>query len=126
MLSDLLTHVVEVFPPYRQGTILNNRRVIGIATNTPIVRNCALVIYLMMTTPDAVYHHTQDDKLHLTVCLVTMKTGRSCYICQWQIVSHGNLCKRFQVMLSCNTRQDLQSKKDCRSFLITSVLSPYV
>ena len=30
----ILSHVVEVFPPARQGTILNNHRIIGIATNT--------------------------------------------------------------------------------------------
>jgi len=33
----------EAFPPARQGTILNSHRVIGIATNTSMVLNCALV-----------------------------------------------------------------------------------
>jgi len=43
---------------YRQGTILNSHLVIGIAANTSIVLNCALVTYIMMTAdaglPDAV------------------------------------------------------------------------
>ena len=30
----ILRHVAEAFPPDRQGTILNNHRVIGIAMNT--------------------------------------------------------------------------------------------
>jgi len=38
-----LRHVAEVFPPARQGTILNSHRVISIATNTSMVLNCALV-----------------------------------------------------------------------------------
>jgi len=53
-----LRHVAEAFPPDRQGTILNSHRVIGIATNTLMVLNCALVTYIMMTAdvglPDAV------------------------------------------------------------------------
>jgi len=53
-----LRHVAETFPPARQGTILNSHRVIGIATNTSIVLNCAIVTYIMMTAdiglPDAV------------------------------------------------------------------------
>jgi len=40
------TYVAEAFPPARQGTILNYHRVIGIATNTSMVLNCA---YVMMT-----------------------------------------------------------------------------
>jgi len=38
-----LRHVAEAFAPARQGTILNNNRVIGIAANTSMVLNCALV-----------------------------------------------------------------------------------
>jgi len=53
-----LRHVAEAFPPARQGTILNFHRVIGIATNTSMVLNCALVTYIMITAdvglPDAV------------------------------------------------------------------------
>ena len=41
--------IAEAFPPARQGTILNNNRVIGIATNTSMVLIWALVTYLMMT-----------------------------------------------------------------------------
>jgi len=48
-MTSILRHVAEEFPPARQGTILNSRRVIGIATNTSIVLNCALLTYLMMT-----------------------------------------------------------------------------
>jgi len=44
-----LGHVAEAFPPARQVTILNSHRVIGIATNTSMVLNCALVTYIMMT-----------------------------------------------------------------------------
>jgi len=55
--------VAEAFPPARQGTILNSHRVIGIATNTSMVLNCALVTYIMMTADvglsDAVKHRTQ-------------------------------------------------------------------
>jgi len=57
-MTSILRHVAEVFPPARQGTILNNHRVIGIATNTSMVLNCAFVTYIMMTAdaglPDAV------------------------------------------------------------------------
>jgi len=53
-----LRHFAEAFPPARQGTILNNHRVIGIATNTSMVLNRTLVTYIMMTAdvalPDAV------------------------------------------------------------------------
>ena len=48
-MTSILRHVAEVFPPARQGTILNNHRVICIATNTSVVLNCALVTYIMMT-----------------------------------------------------------------------------
>jgi len=34
---------------YRQGTILNSHRVIGIATNTSMALNCAIVTYIMMS-----------------------------------------------------------------------------
>jgi len=54
----ILKHVAEAFPPARQGTILNNHRVIGIAANISMVLNCALVTYIMITAdaglPDAV------------------------------------------------------------------------
>jgi len=57
-MTSILRHVAEVFPPARQGTILNFHRVIGIATNTSMVLNCAFVTYIMMTAdvglPDAV------------------------------------------------------------------------
>jgi len=57
-MTSILRHVAEAFPPARQGTILNSHRVIGIATNTSMVLNCALVTYIMMTAdvglPDAV------------------------------------------------------------------------
>ena len=57
-MTRILRYVAEAFPPARQGTILNNHRVIGIATNTSTVLNCALVTYLMMTAevglPDVV------------------------------------------------------------------------
>jgi len=59
-LTSLLRHVAAAFPPARQGTILNNHRVIGIAANTSMVLalNCAFATYKMMTAdaglPDAV------------------------------------------------------------------------
>jgi len=48
-MTSILRHVAETFPPARQGTILDFHRVIGMATNTSIVLNCALVTYIMMT-----------------------------------------------------------------------------
>jgi len=48
-MTSSLRHAAEAFPPARQGTILTNHRVIGIATNTSMVINCALVTYIMMT-----------------------------------------------------------------------------
>jgi len=42
-MNSILRHVAEAFPPARQGTILNSHRVIGIATNTSMVLNFALV-----------------------------------------------------------------------------------
>jgi len=48
-MTSLLGHVAEAFLPARQGTILNSHGVIGIATNTTMVLNCALVTYIMMT-----------------------------------------------------------------------------
>jgi len=42
-MTSILRHVAEAFPPARQGTILNTHRVIGIATNTSMVLNKALV-----------------------------------------------------------------------------------
>jgi len=57
-MTSILRHVAEAFAPARQGTILNSHRVTSIATNTSVVRNCALVTYIMMTAdiglPDAV------------------------------------------------------------------------
>jgi len=57
-MTSILRHVVEAFPPARQGTIQNKHRVISIAANTSMVLNCALVTYKMMTAdaglPDAV------------------------------------------------------------------------
>jgi len=48
-VKSILRHVAQAFPPARHGTILNSYRVIGIATNTSMVLNCALVTYIMMT-----------------------------------------------------------------------------
>jgi len=57
-MTSILRHVSEAFPPARQGTILNDHQVLGIATNTSMVLNCVLVTYIMMTAdaglPDAV------------------------------------------------------------------------
>jgi len=57
-MTSILRHVAETFPPDRQGTIQNSHLVIGIASNTSMVPNCALVTYVMMTAdtglPDAV------------------------------------------------------------------------
>ena len=57
-MTSVLWHIAETFPPARQWTILNNHRVIGIATNTSVMLSCTLVTYLMMTAevglPDAV------------------------------------------------------------------------
>jgi len=57
-ITSILRHVAEAFPPAMQGTILNFHRVTGIATNTSMVLNYALVTYIMMTAdlglPDAV------------------------------------------------------------------------
>jgi len=57
-MTSILRHVAVAFPPVRQGTILNFHRVIGIAINTSMVQNCALVTYIMVTAdaglPDAV------------------------------------------------------------------------
>jgi len=61
-MISILRHVAEAFSHARQGTILNSHRVIGIATNTSMGLNCALVTYIMMTAdvgvtvglPDAV------------------------------------------------------------------------
>jgi len=50
-MTSILRHVAEAFPPARQGTILNSHRVIGIATNTSIMLNCALV---------TIYAHAKD------------------------------------------------------------------
>jgi len=42
-MTSILSHFAEAFHPAEQGTILNSHRVIGIATNTSMVLNCALV-----------------------------------------------------------------------------------
>jgi len=46
-ITSILRHVAEAFPPATQGTTLNNHRVYGIAANTSMVVNCALVTYIM-------------------------------------------------------------------------------
>jgi len=48
--TSTLRHVAEAFPPATQGTILNSYRVIGIATNTSMVLNCALVTGFSLTS----------------------------------------------------------------------------
>jgi len=57
-MTSIMRHVAETFPPARQGTILNNHRVIDIATNTSMVLNCAFMTYIKITAdvglPDAV------------------------------------------------------------------------
>jgi len=57
-MTSILRRVEQAFPPGRQRTILNSHRVIGRATNTSMVLNCALLTYIMMTAdvglPDAV------------------------------------------------------------------------
>ena len=59
-MNSILRHVAGAFPPARQGTILHNHRLIGIATNTSMMLSYALVTYRMMTAevglPDAIYH----------------------------------------------------------------------
>jgi len=47
-MTIILRHVAEAFPPARQTKILNSNRVIGIAANTSVMLNCALVTYIMM------------------------------------------------------------------------------
>ena len=39
-MTSVVWHIAEVFPSARQGTILNNHRVIGIATNTSMAQSC--------------------------------------------------------------------------------------
>jgi len=51
-MTSILRHVAEAFFPAKQGTIPNYHRVIGIATNTSMVLNCALGTYIMMTADD--------------------------------------------------------------------------
>jgi len=57
-IANNLRHVAEAFSPARQGSILNSHRVIGIATNTTMGLNCALMTCIMITAdvglPDAV------------------------------------------------------------------------
>jgi len=62
-VSLILRHVAEVFPPARQGTILNSHRVIGIATNTSMVLNCALVLSLVL--------HNDDSRCRTAGCSLT-------------------------------------------------------
>jgi len=47
-MTSILRHVAEKCSPASQGTILNSHRVIGIAINTSMVLNWALVTYIMM------------------------------------------------------------------------------
>ena len=54
MTGIILRHTAEKFPPARKGTILNNRRVIGIAINTSVMLCCALVSLLRFSLPDTV------------------------------------------------------------------------
>jgi len=49
-ITSILRHFAEAFLPARQGTILNSHRVIGIATNTSMVLNCALVTGCSLTS----------------------------------------------------------------------------
>jgi len=57
-MTSLLRHFAEAISPAMQGTIQNSHLVIGIATNTSMVLNCALVTYIIITAdvglPDAV------------------------------------------------------------------------
>ena len=57
-MTGVLWDIAEAFPPARQRTILNNHRVMGIATNTSMALSCALAANLIMTAqaglPDAV------------------------------------------------------------------------
>jgi len=57
-MTSILRHIAQAIPPARPGTILNSHRVNGIATNTSMVLNCALVTYIMVTAdvglPDAI------------------------------------------------------------------------
>jgi len=66
-MTSILSHVTEAFPPARQGTTINNHRVIG-AANTSIVLNCVLVTYIIMTAiaglPDAVKRHTPGQIIY--------------------------------------------------------------
>jgi len=57
-MTSILRHVASAFPPARQRTILNSDRGIGIATNTSMVLNCALVIGCSFTSyPGRRYKH---------------------------------------------------------------------
>jgi len=49
-MTSILRHVPQAFPPAGQGAILNSHRVIGIATNTQMVLNCALVTGCSLTS----------------------------------------------------------------------------
>jgi len=58
-MTSILRHVAEAFPPARQGTILNSHRVTGIATNTSMVLNYALVTGCSLTSyPGQSYMYT--------------------------------------------------------------------
>jgi len=59
-MTSIFRHIAEAFSPARQGTILNSRRVISIATNTSMVLNCALVTYIMIRA-DVVLPTTVED-----------------------------------------------------------------
>jgi len=51
LMTSMLRHIAEAFPPARQGTILNNHSFISIATNTSMVLlDCALVTGCSLTS----------------------------------------------------------------------------
>jgi len=56
----------------RENPKLPSSHFIGIATNTSMVLNYAVVTYVMMTAavglPNAVYRHTQDQSYLMTQC----------------------------------------------------------
>jgi len=74
-MTSIFRHVTEVFLPARQGTILNNHRVIGIAANTSMVLNCALVTYIMMTADAGLldaWGHTPGRNETTKRCLIVL------------------------------------------------------
>jgi len=78
-----LRHVAEAFPHARQGTILNSHRIIGIATNTLMVLNCALLTYIMMTADvrlpenSTIYndtHNVQNENSPALICFSNLRS----------------------------------------------------